>query len=196
MIIPDAVHGQANFRFTGPAAPTGAEVTCGFAIEVGGPILPVDIANAFITEWNTTIRTVQHSNVTLDSVYVKTGPNATGSDGAKPAGLNGAIGGDCAPANLAILVRKVTATGGKRGRGRMYWPGVPEAYIDSAGVLGAGVLAAWQTQASAFLAAMDGWNLPLCLLHSPGISIPPAPTDIVALTVQGTAGTQRQRMRR
>ena len=196
MILPDASFCQANFRFSGPACPSGAEVTLGFRIGVGGVVLPEDQAEVMVTAWNGTIRTVQSNQVTLDEVYVKAGPNATGPDGSFPSGASGAIGGNCSPPSVAVLVRKSTATGGKRGRGRMYWPGVPEDYINSAGELPSGSLSAWQTQATAFRQYILDSLLPPVLLHSPGISVVPAPLDITAFTVLGVAGTQRQRMRR
>jgi len=195
VIIPE-FHGQANFRFSGSAAPLGAEVTVGFVQEVGSPILVPDMAAAIADAWNDTIRLVQSSSVVLDEVHVKMGPNATGPDGSAPSGNGGAVGGDALPPSVAVLVRKTTATGGKRGRGRMYWPGVPESYVNASGALTPAVIVSWQTQCDAFLAAMDALFLPLRLFHSPGLTSVPAATPITALTVQNVAGTQRQRMRR
>lgn len=106
----------------------------------------------------------------------------------------GTNGGNACPNNTSWLVRKVTASGGRRGRGRMYWPGVPEGDVGSTGILTSGALADLQTQASLLqsnLVALTSVDA-LVLFHE---SAPFTPTPITTLQAQTRAATQRRRMR-
>lgn len=98
------------------------------------------------------------------------------------------------PNNTAVLVRKVTAAGGRRGRGRMYIPGIVEGDVDAAGGINNTPRAAWQTAIDAMFTNLVG--LPsidaLALLHD---TAPFGPNDITSLEVQLKVATQRRRMR-
>lgn len=100
-----------------------------------------------------------------------------------------------APPNVATLVQKLTALGGRRNRGRMYLPGAVETDIDNEGLYGTTPLGVLQTAATAFrtqtlaLAQVDQ----LVLLHE---QAPFTPTEITSLVVSRTVATQRRRQRR
>lgn len=101
------------------------------------------------------------------------------------------------PNNCALLVRKVTDTPGRAGRGRMYIPGVNEENVNSAGVLVGGFQATAQALVNdwqADLLAVVGLNS-LVLFHTEGGPIS-TPSDIFSLAVQPQIATQRRRMRR
>jgi hypothetical protein len=195
MIIPDGF-GQVNFRYIGTGMPTGAEVTLGFNIDAGAPVLPVDQAAFFKGVWNTRIKPLTTTVCTLKEVYVKNGPNATGPDGTSTANIVGTLGDSPATPNMALLVRKNTAGGGRRGRGRLYWPGLPESYLDQAGNILAAAITSWQTAMTGLFDDAAASFLPLVLLHAPGATTTPEPTPLTSLSVQSVAATQRLRMRR
>jgi hypothetical protein len=98
------------------------------------------------------------------------------------------------PNNCASLVRKGTALGGRRGRGRMYIPGIAEANVSNNGTISTTPLATLQTAMNNF--QLDIVNTAeveaLALLHS---SAPFTPTAITDLKVQPRIATQRRRMR-
>ena len=98
------------------------------------------------------------------------------------------------PPNTAVLARKLTATGGRRGRGRMFIPGIPEGNVGSDGQL----VAAYRTTAQTAVADMmaDLVALPqvdgLVLLHD---TAPFTPTPITGFSVELYVATQRRRLR-
>jgi hypothetical protein len=110
------------------------------------------------------------------------------------------------PQNTAVLVRKNTGLGGRRNRGRMYIPGVPEGSVSSSGAL----FVAYQTE---FQSDINNWqaaNIALidiefhALFHatpddtSTGVPVPQpaiAPSAVTSMTVQSKVATQRRRLR-
>lgn len=102
--------------------------------------------------------------------------------------------GDALPNNCAALVRKLSAVGGRRNRGRAYMPGVLDVDAGNNGVLTTGALAQfqndWDLVESNLVALIDVEGL--VILHD---SAPFTPTAITALTVQNKIATQRRRLR-
>ena len=100
------------------------------------------------------------------------------------------------PQNCAILVQKRTARGGRKGRGRMYWPPVypNEATTGPTGLLDAGAHTAWQTAMTEFHALSVAESQPLVLLHSEAAGAI-APDNITSLVAQQRIATQRTRLR-
>lgn len=132
----------------------------------------------------------------------------------------GAQAGAGYPPNVAIVVEKITSRAGRRGRGRMFIPGVPESNADDNGLLGTNATA-WNNQGTSFLntlAAAAGGSavgspvVPL-LFHGPtsvttvttgpGIrtvtttegAAGPDPDVITGLVVDPKLATQRRRLR-
>lgn len=101
------------------------------------------------------------------------------------------------PNNVAILVQKRTAFGGRRGRGRMYFPPLypTENSISAIGDLTGVTFDAWQEAMDEFLEAMSVGGTPMYLLHSdvPTVLLP---SVVTALQVQQKVATQRTRLRR
>jgi hypothetical protein len=98
------------------------------------------------------------------------------------------------PVNCALLVRKNTSRGGRRGRGRMFWPllSIGEANVTPGGIIGTGQVTDQQAKWDAFLADLATAGMSMYLFHEDPI-IPPDVVD--SLTVQGRIATQRTRMR-
>src|SRR4029453_202822 len=51
------------------------------------------------------------------------------------AAAGGTVGGGSVPPNSAYLLKKTTALGGRKHRGRSYIPGVPREWVDGAGAM-------------------------------------------------------------
>lgn len=193
MPIP-AGYGQVNLVFTGANAPTGME--CTFGINVGTysadpTSAAVDIGDALGAS---NLDSLTCDDVNLTTIMVKYGPDATGPSGFFAFSGEGTLGNQLAP-NTAVLVQKITALGGRAGRGRLYWPAATEAGTGSDGVLTAGSVAVLQTAFSAFFTALQSTDLEPVLLHGEGSPIV-LPTPLTAFTVQSRVATQRRRLRR
>lgn len=108
--------------------------------------------------------------------------------------IPGTSAGDAVPQNTCILVRKVTAGGGRRNRGRCFVPAVNEAAVDNAGRLAGSFRTAVD---AAFAALITGlatapFGDPV-LFHE---SEPFTPTPLVEFSCQQLVATQRRRLRR
>ena len=184
---------QINWRFTGTSCPNGAEVTLGANISsyTGSP---ADAASDAIAAYNDNVDGIMPGTVTLSSVLVKFGPNATGPSAEVTSGNTGSGGGVSATPNVAWLVHKSTALGGRAGRGRMYWPGVQESEVDPSGVLSGAFVSGAQTAMDAFLSDLGLALLIPVVLHGAASPLS-SPTTITELTVDGRAATQRRRLR-
>jgi hypothetical protein len=191
-IIP-AGYAQANWIMGGTGLPQGAQVTLGFSIG-GYAGDAADLADLCIDEWVARIKPITPASITLSSVLVKFGPDATGPSVDVSAGEVGSGGGTATAPNTAWLVHKVTALGGRAGRGRMYWPGVQESEVDSAGQLSTAFRNGAQTNMTAMLGAFTLLNAVPVVLHGEASPIT-TPTVITVLRVDGTAATQRRRLR-
>lgn len=98
------------------------------------------------------------------------------------------------PPNTAILVRKGTASGGRQGRGRSYWPNVwwAETGISNAGIIESAVLVQIQARLNVWMDELGERNMTPVLLHS-SAELPPYP--ITSMQVQSLVATQRRRLR-
>lgn len=112
-----------------------------------------------------------------------------------PEAITGGISAQQPAPNWSLLVRKRTAAGGRRNRGRLFLPPVAlsEANIDQTGTLAGNIVTSEQTRWTSFRTSMVSANLNPVLLHS---TSPFTPTPVTALEVQALGATQRRRMRR
>ena len=111
-----------------------------------------------------------------------------------PRSDQGAVDAGMLPNNCAILVRKITARGGRSGRGRMFLPpfSLIEDEVDGRGVLEPTFLEGTQTNIDAWL----GGAHPKYLLHdetAPGGTVPDPITQHI---VDRRIASQRRRLRR
>ena len=191
MNIPEGF-AQVNFKFTGPSAPTGAEVTLGLEL-VGVDQTPAGVASTCRAAWDDNVAPNQVDDIMLSSVLVKFGPNDEGpffEDSGSDTG--GSSSSPWSPA-VAILVRKVTTLGGRKHRGRMFVPGYPENLVNASGDLETGVAASLTTNFTDFYNDLVAADLAPVVLHNDPIELP---TIITNLVVASTVGTQRRRQRR
>ncbi len=117
----------------------------------------------------------------------------------RPRSLAGSAVGQTPMTNSALLVRKATASGGRKNRGRHFVPpfNLNETVVDRNGVLDASVLANQQNVWTSMVPSggPTGWKCVVLHTQLPGAPAVAAPTDITALVVQSQMATQRRRMR-
>lgn len=104
----------------------------------------------------------------------------------------GANNGQALPQNVAVLVRKTTASPGRSGRGRMFLPPLilAEGEVSSNGMIQTNLLGVYQTRINnAFLG--DGF----VILHDSETPGNLAPTPITGLILDPQVATQRRRLR-
>lgn len=192
MLIPGG-YGQVNLKFTGASLPFGAQMTWGFQDVLGDDAAAE--ATLFANMWDAALLdSLQCTTCVLTSVLVKHGPNATGDSaevGTSKPGLEVGVG---TSPQVALLIRKNTATGGRQGRGRMYMPGLPEIHVETSGTYDATQRAAAQTRFTDFLGDLEAAGLPMVLLHA-GPGSEPEPFNVLSLTVDSRVATQRRRNR-
>lgn len=107
------------------------------------------------------------------------------------------------PPNCALLVHKLTARGGRRGRGRMFIPWVvDESAVDEAGIIAGASLTALQTPISAFRTNLVTSGNPMVLLHDTSKqgtvhpTTPGPPNAVTSLQCDKLISTQRRRLGR
>lgn len=192
-VIPTG-YAQANFRYSGGGLPNGAEWTLGLDISsaIGGP---AGVADDLITNYSATIRTVLPAATVLTGVLVKFGPNDLGPSAEVATSVPGTGGGVQTSPAVAILIRKVTAIGGRPGRGRFYLPGVQESEVENTGLLTPAFVAGLQSEVDDFFAELVSSGMPPVLLHSETSPVA-VPTPITSFQVDSRVATQRRRQRR
>lgn len=198
-VIP-AGYCQVNWVFTGNNVPSGAQCTWGL-----GPVgasTPVEVAELMADAWDIRWQPLISNDVTLASVSCKFGPSQTGPSAEFAAGVTGTIVADSPPPNVAYLIHKVTADGGRAGRGRVYHPGVQESVVNDSGALTQSLIDAFNAMLTGFrddvaaaMLALTGLTSGLVLLHGAGAPIS-TPSPITSLTIDSRVATQRRRLRR
>lgn len=194
MVIP-AGYAQANIVFEGAAVPTGAEMTIGLNVGTFGQPASVAAAGVFDAMDTANMNTLWTSVLQVSEVRVKYGPDETGPTGIHTAVLTGTLATTGAAPMVSVLVQKVTALGGRAGRGRCYMPGVIDGLVDASGGLDTGYQAAAQTSWDDFLAELIATDLEPVVLHGAGSPIS-LPTTITSFAVANQVASQRRRNRR
>lgn len=200
IIPPGYLQAVYVMSFAGDSEPM--VTTCGHEIDTAsgatGAEAPSDLFNAFAL----TLLAQCTSDVTLQAVDVYVGQDGPGtvvysSDNTPVTGSGTA---DSLPPNSAILIRKRTDLGGRRGRGRMYIPGVMRSQVDDNGKVNPAQVDNWNNAGLAFMdkltTAVGARYYPPVVLHrSEGIGTEPVPTPIVSFVCDSVIATQRRRLR-
>jgi hypothetical protein len=107
--------------------------------------------------------------------------------------------GAALPQNVAGLIHKLSASAGRRNRGRFYLPGLREGEVSDTGLVNSGsvtginnALATWLAKFGALIGQVDA----MVILHSTGISGAPTPTPVTQLLIDAKVATQRRRLRK
>jgi hypothetical protein len=190
MTIPEH-YSQVNLKFTATNVTGTAEMT--FGVHNSFDMDPATVEGLVYPNWNTNLKGLWTNDVTLASILVKNGPDASGpfidvAHGTVPSGT-----GLVVPGQVAALVRKVTLLGGRKGRGRMYHPGVFTGMLnaDQSSIAGA-TITAMNAAYATFLSQLASDDIPMVILHGDATT----PTVVTALQVQTQVATQRRRVRR
>lgn len=155
--------------------------------------------DAGFTDWQTIWRGEHPNTVSLVGGHI-----LVGNDGGSVrwdssiASVVGTGAGTNLPQNTALLARKSTALGGRRGRGRMFIPGVRQQEVSSAGVVSTTYVSAWNVNLAAISVGGTthtafGFLGQVQLLHETGSQ---TPTEVTDLSMQNIVATQRRRLRR
>ncbi len=154
------------------------------------------------TRFQDTIRTEMGNDYRFEgvSLYVGQGVGPPLVFESTQVGANGLGGASSLPQNCAHLVRKRTSAAGRRGRGRLYLPGVNESSVNNIGVMDNVFFTAIQNKLNSWYAALTapttGVALPPVILHrAEGIGVEPAPTPVTVFSLSSTVATQRRRLR-
>jgi hypothetical protein len=192
MPIPSGA-GQVNVIHTGAGVPHGAQWTLGLNVATYGSDVVTAAKDFEVALLNSGIYTLVSSNVVVTTVGMKFGPDATGPSTLEPANQPGTATATDTP-QVAVLVRKNTALGGRAGRGRLYLPGVADQQITPGGILSGGFITDLQETFDAFFDELGNTNLFPLLLHQAGSPLS-TPTPITGFSVQSVIATQRRRVR-
>ena len=208
-VIPEG-WGQVNLLYTGTGYPEGAQVTFGIdnrsldlpALTIGGLVLDAYVSAGLASP--------MANSSTLSGILVKLGPNDTGPSVVTSASVTGA-NADPASAAVSWLATKHTLFGGRRGRGRSYFPSVRESQVDGAGMIPPAIVTDWNTRLFNFHAELATESIPMVLLHSypliwtvvnnrprssPDTSAAlPDPYELTGWTMSNEVATQRRRQR-
>jgi hypothetical protein len=120
--------------------------TIGISLDEASIISQAGVA-AIADTWSAAIRPMMSQETTFRGVFVNLGPDGQGLRFVEERNLVGGLNLPPVPNNTAVLLKKQTAVGGRRNRGRMYVPGLPEGKVNGAGVLLDADRATWTTQA-------------------------------------------------
>lgn len=191
-----AGYGQARILFRGISATSDSVVTFGYKQIATDD--PAEHAEAFYNALTGTGAPFIAS--AFSNAYVFSGVYCTWMDETGPLvgeflqPVTGAASIQPVPANCAMLLRKATALGGRKGRGRAFLPPVwtAEANIGPTGAIPGADAAAVALKWNAFRTALATAGIELRLIHNEAI----IPTLITALSVDTTLATQRRRMRK
>lgn len=172
-----------TFGYSRPEAGTPDDDATAIALSYAAAFVAADLG----TEW------------TFRGVEVQWGEES-GSGGAVGVFVTAEAGTGAAPRivqNTAGLVHKRTAVGGRRGRGRFYWPAgyFAESVVSGNGSITAGIVTDMNVQFSAFLDELGTNEVPMVLLHVQELDLIP-PYDVTTLALDATVATQRRRLRR
>lgn len=188
MIIPPGYAHIQHF-FGGSAAPNGAAVTYG--IGGFGFADPESAAVQMHLTFGLTIMPHLALDLQLQETRAKFGPNSTGPFGLHTENISGGVSGGTFPPQVAFLVEKRTAAGGRSGRGRLYLPGIIETLADNGGNIALAVLTGWEGILDDWLADIEAVSTGMFLLHTASSD----PTKVTKLSLDPKVATQRRRLR-
>jgi hypothetical protein len=200
LIIPDGF-GQVIHQLQLVGDPEPMAVTYGVQIDSGGVIDAPGMANSLHDAFWDALGAQLNGSYTLFSTEVKW-RGAAAADLSVVVHVEPKLGtatGAALPQNVAGLVKKLTATSGRRNRGRFYLPGLREGEVSDTGQVNSGsvtgingVLATWLGKFGTLMSQIDA----MVILHNTGISGAPAPTAVTQLLLDPVVATQRRRLRK
>jgi hypothetical protein len=196
--IPDGF-ADCSIRLTYAALSRSAYVTLGVdntENDLSAEALAAVIGDAWVLAGS--VNTGFDANVTTNDVTARLG-TASGEPivGIHAVNLQGAGDNNPAPPNVATLINKQSARGGRRGRGRMFIPWwQDEAEIDGSGTITPASVIQRQAFIQKFFDTLAAGGVPMVLLHADGKTAPGPPDRVTSVVVQNRVATQRRRLGR
>lgn len=189
--IPDGF-GQATLEMdfvTGPSNP----MACVIGYENASAQSPLTNAGIIRDEFvsNVLADTNTSNNVALLRVNVIQNPG--GQTASSASNAVGANSDSTCPPQVAYLIRKSSATGGRTGRGRLYMPGVLFASITEGGSVQSGAITSLSDSFNEWNANLTSNSIPMVILHALGSVLPPV--EVTGLQCDAIVATQRRRLR-
>lgn len=194
LIIPPG-YGSAAFIFTGSVGTPEHVTTLGVDLSGAGGDF-VGAANRLMKAYGLTLMGQTYSSLTLTRVTLSVGQDGPG--GSVDSDTDAYVGGKTGSAQavaMAPVVRKVTGEIGRRGRGRMFPPGMlATSEVDTNGMISAGRRTSLQTAFDDFFTDLkfnDGGvgepTMQPVLLHSsgPGAGVPSVMTGFAVAPLVG-----------
>lgn len=181
-----------EFRRVGDSDP----YVCTMAFEVDTPPFTQAHADALSLEFRTNFASLLPNDCTMGPMTTRVGQDGDPVILLSSATSVGTNSSDFLPQNCALLLQKRSEVGGRRNRGRMYIPGVPETACNEVGVLTTtytnAVKGLCDTFAAEYQDPAEFNTSAMVILHSTG---DPTPTEVTLLTVDERIATQRRRLR-
>ena len=195
LIVPPGF-GLAAFTFTGAVGTQPYVTTMGVTLDQGQATAET-AANGCFEAYRLNLLPETSSLLTLDRVQLYVGDDGpSGSVDSSLAPAPGTRGGTYPPTAQSAIARKVTGLLGRRGRGRMFLPGVlSESEVDQDGTVIVARRTSLNTALAAFLVDLADPVLGLggaVLLHS---SAPADPNPLTGLVTSDLVGWIRGRIR-
>lgn len=163
-----------------------------------------EIGETVSTAWSTSLKDPLDASISLSTLTIRVGPSTGPDPGLAidyPVNLPGNEAMSGVPCNSALLVKKLTAFGGRANRGRNYWPGLlAEGNVDEVGNVESSHVSYLQGIFLDFFGKLGSGNdvttspCPLVILHDE-TSPTTTPRLVVAVQVQPLIATQRRRVR-
>ena len=198
IVIPPG-YGQVSFDGIMPGTGRPWTVTQGFAHEYTNANQCASDAGEI---WAASFLGMQIDELQFTGTRVYLGNDGAPLVGSSNTGAgNGAASGEPYASNACVLIKRVTALGGRANRGRMYVPGVREAGVaDGANLVGTD-LTNWGTVTIDYaLGWFEATRDPDHLFTAPVILhdelVGGLPTPIVEFQLQSLLATQRRRLRK
>lgn len=188
-----ANEGRLTIVFGGTALPTGAVCTLGFVTTKPG--FEDDDLALMKTELIAVHQASSVEEVSIRHLELKIGPEDTGPTRSIPVNSNGGQGSGGSPPHTCILVQKKLKDRSARFAGRLFWPGVKEAYVGSSGILQDTYFNGMQAKWDDLKQHLDAADLFPSVFH-PASTVPEEATQIDSFQVSPTVATQRRRLRR
>lgn len=192
VVIP-AGFGEVTFVFTGgPSDPMTNVLGVDPPDGMPTPDIAQLAAEAYSAAAATNPQTFQWFGVTFDRTIARRNLAGVMQTAEFPVGTVGEVGGQPMPFNTSVLVRKTTAIGGRRGRGRWYFMGANELDSSDGAFLDTGPRNAYQGAFTNMFNDLVADLLNPVVLHDTAAV---APTPITGFSVQARLATQRRRLR-
>lgn len=167
-----------------------------FGVDAGGQPDPDLLADSVQARFNTAFGGIIDSNVTIGPTRVVVGQDGgENTQGAASGQVAGTRTGETVTPQVAVLFKKRSNRGGRRGSGRMYLPfALNETDVTEAGTLTSATVTANNTRGATFLSGLAADSTELVILHSVGQTTPGLPNVVTTLVCDPICATQRRRL--